>query len=69
MLVGRTRVRDRDPAHHGCVALLDHAYLPDHGAHRRVGTLVGFLLGLVICFNVESTGSPVVAYSTRTVLA
>ena len=45
----------RDPAHHGRLAGLDHADIPDHRClDRRRRHLVGFLVGMLICLNIES---------------
>ena len=44
-----------NPAHHGCLAGLDHADIPDHRRlDRVVGTLTGFLVGLLVCLNIET---------------
>ena len=47
--------RHRHPAHHGRDAGRDHAGVPDHRRGDRRGRhLVGFLLGLLVCLNIES---------------
>ena len=55
MLVKDKGQRHRHPAHDGRLAGLDHADIPDHGrAIGVVGTLTGFLVGMLICLNIES---------------